>query len=180
MTARWFHSRFVRAFLTSVGLLAAVSAAGQDSSSASGQRGVTTASKTARRWTAPRTPWGDPDLQGTYTNIDELNVPIERGGSVRRQAGPSADVDLAEFTRESNATRQQTYEQGFGRNAFSNAINRYDLKPSRAWLVKDPPDGRIPALTAEAQARLAAVRRVQQRQSPPESYEDLRPWGRYR
>jgi hypothetical protein len=23
-------------------------------------------------WTAPRTPWGDPDLQGVYTNIEEL------------------------------------------------------------------------------------------------------------
>lgn len=178
MTARWFHSRFVQAFIASVGLLVPVAAAGQDSSSASGQRRVTTSSETARLWTAPRTPWGDPDLQGTYTNIDELNVPIERGGSTRRQAGIPASVDLAEFTKESNATRRQTYEQSFGRNAFSNAFNRYDLKPSRAWLVMDPPDGKIPALTAEAQERLAAARRVQQRQSPPESYEDLRPWER--
>jgi hypothetical protein len=176
MTARWFCSRFVGAFMATVALLAAAAAAGQDSSSASGQRRVTTSSQTAQRWTAPRTPWGDPDLQGNYTNIDELNVPIERGGSVRRQEGIPTDVDLAEFTKQSNATRRQTYEESFGRNAFSDAFNRYDLKPSRAWLVMDPPDGRIPALTAAGQERLAA-RRVQ-RQSPPESYEDLRPWER--
>src|SRR5215510_6157630 len=29
-------------------------------------------------WTAPRTPWGDPDLQGTYTNKHEQSTPFER------------------------------------------------------------------------------------------------------
>jgi hypothetical protein len=27
---------------------------------------------------APRTPWGDPDLQGVYTNIEQQRVPVER------------------------------------------------------------------------------------------------------
>ena len=26
----------------------------------------------------PRTPWGDPDLQGIYTNSDESGIPMER------------------------------------------------------------------------------------------------------
>ena len=26
----------------------------------------------------PRTPWGDPDLQGTYTNSNEAGLPMER------------------------------------------------------------------------------------------------------
>ena len=26
----------------------------------------------------PRTPWGDPDLQGNYTNKYEANTPLER------------------------------------------------------------------------------------------------------
>src|SRR5262245_5794868 len=29
-------------------------------------------------WTPPRTPWGDPDLQGTYTNKDESGIPMEK------------------------------------------------------------------------------------------------------
>ena len=33
---------------------------------------------TASRYAPPRTPWGDPDLQGTYTNKYELNTPFER------------------------------------------------------------------------------------------------------
>ena len=33
---------------------------------------------TAAAQTAPRTPWGDPDLQGTYTNKYETSTPLER------------------------------------------------------------------------------------------------------
>src|SRR3984893_2154794 len=29
-------------------------------------------------WTVPRTPWGDPDLQGNYTNVYENGTPLER------------------------------------------------------------------------------------------------------
>jgi len=36
------------------------------------------AQKAAGTWTPPRTPWGDPDLQGIYTNKDENNTPFER------------------------------------------------------------------------------------------------------
>ena len=34
--------------------------------------------RTAGPWAPPRTPWGDPDLQGIYTNKDENNTPFER------------------------------------------------------------------------------------------------------
>ena len=32
----------------------------------------------AARRSVPRTPWGDPDLQGIYTNRDEMGIPLER------------------------------------------------------------------------------------------------------
>src|SRR5258708_40301755 len=32
----------------------------------------------AKTWTQPRTPWGDPDLQGNYTNKYETSTPFER------------------------------------------------------------------------------------------------------
>ena len=32
----------------------------------------------AKPWAPPRTPWGDPDLQGTYTNKDESGIPMEQ------------------------------------------------------------------------------------------------------
>src|SRR5258708_12070363 len=33
---------------------------------------------TAETWTPPKTPWGDPDLQGTYTSDDYMDTPLER------------------------------------------------------------------------------------------------------
>ena len=36
------------------------------------------AAQTSGPWTPSRTPWGDPDLQGIYTNKDENNTPFER------------------------------------------------------------------------------------------------------
>ena len=41
-----------------------------------GQTQATARGRTSR--TAPRTPWGDPDLQGTYTNTYENGTPFER------------------------------------------------------------------------------------------------------
>ena len=31
-----------------------------------------------KNWNAPRTPWGDPDLQGVFTNSNEYATPLER------------------------------------------------------------------------------------------------------
>src|SRR6476660_1804462 len=32
----------------------------------------------AKAWTAPKTPWGDPDLQGTWTSDDCIGTPMSR------------------------------------------------------------------------------------------------------
>src|SRR4051812_49218291 len=39
---------------------------------------VISAQSGTRSYTAPRTPWGDPDLQGTYTNSNESGIPMAR------------------------------------------------------------------------------------------------------
>ena len=45
------------------------------------QRGTTqsgSSSAAAAGYKAPRTPWGDPDLQGVFTNSNEYMTPLER------------------------------------------------------------------------------------------------------
>src|SRR5882724_7337527 len=65
--------------LTSALVLAIVLVSGVD---ASGQaRPSAPAAKstpTAKAWTPPKTPWGDPDLQGIYTSDDYMDTPLER------------------------------------------------------------------------------------------------------
>src|SRR5258708_6520508 len=46
---------------------------------------------TAETWTPPKTPWGDPDLQGIYTSDDFMDTPLER---------PTAFGDRLYFTEE--------------------------------------------------------------------------------
>jgi hypothetical protein len=110
---------------------------------------------------APKTPWGDPDLQGVYTNNDESGIPLERPAQF---AGKSldevTDSELSELRKERN---EQAEERApfLGVLPGSNPVHWFEnfgAKNSRAWLVVDPPDGRVPPLVAEAQGRRAPGR----------------------
>src|ERR1700722_6762462 len=60
-------------------------------------------------WTAPRTPWGDPDLQGNYTNVYENGTPFERP---EQFAGRKLDeVKGEELARIKRATQERTTKQ---------------------------------------------------------------------
>jgi hypothetical protein len=107
----------------------------------------------AEAWVVPRTPWGDPDLQGVYTNTDEFNIPLEKPAEFEgRLLSDISPEELAEFARTSNEQRARNFArnnpfQGLGGVALSN------LTPSRRWLVADPPAGRVPPLTADGERR---------------------------
>jgi hypothetical protein len=51
-------------------------------------------------------------------------------------------------------------------------FENYNALNSRAWLVSDPPDGKVPPLTAEAQARQAARTQARRGRGPADSWED--------
>jgi hypothetical protein len=112
---------------------------------------------TLRAQGGPRTPWGDPDLQGTYTNTYEQGTPLERP---EQFAGRKLeDVSGAELARIRQEIQKRTI------TAFEGPIHAPDHwwqdnlfleRGSQAWFIVDPPDGRIPPLTPEAQQRNAA------------------------
>jgi hypothetical protein len=123
----------------------------------------------------PRTPWGDPDLQGTYTNTYENGTPLERPDQF---AGRKLEDVKGE---ELIALRKQIQQRTVG--AFQGPIHAPDNwwqdnldlhRGSQAWLVIDPPDGKIPPMTPEAQRRIAergAARKASGR-GPADSYTD--------
>ena len=39
---------------------------------------ISVSAQKAADYKTPRTPWGDPDLQGNYTNLSEAGTPMER------------------------------------------------------------------------------------------------------
>jgi hypothetical protein len=109
-------------------------------------------------WKAPRTPWGEPDLQGTFSN--RTITPFER----------SADVKGREFfTREEVAAMEKQAEGQSGdeartkgtRGDVERAYNDFwwdrgtKVTSLRTSIVIDPPDGRVPPQTDDARKRAA-------------------------
>jgi hypothetical protein len=114
----------------------------------------------AATYTPPRTPWGDPDLQGIYTNSNEYATPLERP---KEFAGRRLeDLTAEELSRvRQGATRQAIagLANGEVRGPDQWWLQILDLsKRQRPWLIVDPADGQIPPLTPEAKARLQGLR----------------------
>jgi hypothetical protein len=111
----------------------------------------------AQTWTTPRTPWGDPDLSGTFVNDNEYGTPLERPEEF--ESRPRDEIADAEF-------KGRAYDQVIAGLLGGNVrgpddwwLQNLDLaKRSQPWLVVDPADGRIPPLTPAGQQR--ASRRV--------------------
>jgi hypothetical protein len=120
----------------------------------SSQHGTSSKARTAEphgRYVPPRTPWGDPDLQGNFTNKYEQSTPLERPHEFdgRRHE----DLTTAELVAILEKREQQVLDRpaGVGPYQFRDILEV--TKGSRAWLIVDPPDGHMPALTPEARRR---------------------------
>jgi hypothetical protein len=107
---------------------------------------------------APRTPWGEPDLQGTYSNrtITPLERPAEAGG----RAFLTAD-EVAALEQQAQA---QSGDQSRAKGTQADVARAYNdfwwdrgtkVTSMRTSLVIDPPDGRIPPETDAARQRAA-------------------------
>ena len=129
----------------------------------------------AQTWRAPRTPDGQPDLQGIWTNT--TLTPFERPGDLSDKEFFTVDEAAAYSKRiqlqQNRDKRGATAEEDVG-GAYNDAwFDRGSAISSnrRTSVVTDPKDGRVPALTANASraagARAAVVRR------PSESARDF-------
>ena len=118
------------------------------------------AAKTTRPYSPAKTPWGDPDLQGQWPASS--NIPMQRPAALGDRA-TLTDEELAR--REAQAAKQaESDSEEFAKASGDVTINPPGYwvergKPNRqASLVVDPPDGRVPALTPEAQKRIKELR----------------------
>ena len=104
---------------------------------------------------APRTPWGDPDLEGTWTNatLTMLQRAPELGVKAFFTPAEAAAFEKQRI-QQTNADRPlRPGEVGAYNDAFFERGTR-GVKSRRTSLVIDPPDGRIPALTPQAQMKV--------------------------
>jgi hypothetical protein len=126
-------------------------------------------------WAPPRTPWGDPDLQGTYTNKDESGIPFERPTQFDgKSVADVDDVELAELIRDRSKQIEDRAPLAGGVTGAGpiHWYENYSAKNSRAWLVVEPADGKIPPQTPEADQRAATTAAARSVRGPADSPED--------
>src|SRR6478736_8939276 len=123
----------------------------------------------AQTYTPPKTPWGDPDLQGIWPSTAMVGVPFERPA----QFGNRLYLTDEEFKqRQKDAEKQSDLDnESFSvDNVKAEVVAMGDVggqtspppfwlergEPSRqSSLVVDPPDGHLPPMTPDGLRRVA-------------------------
>ena len=104
-----------------------------------------------RNWVAPKTSWGHPSLQGTWSTDDMRGIPLDRPQPLGTQEFLS-EVEFVERAKRQQAGSDHAANvQTFHRVAYGTRVFGFSS------LVVDPPNGRAPALTPDGRARAAAA-----------------------
>jgi hypothetical protein len=155
----------------------------------SAQSPTTPKTTAAKAYTAPRTPDGQPDLQGVWAN--NAATPVERPKELEGRA-TLTEAEVAALSKRAGELFNGETDAAFGDSVFTAALK--DAKTfkstdtqtgnynhfwivdrnfeNRTSLVTDPPDGKIPALTPDAQKRQDASV-AYKKEHPADGPEDL-------
>jgi hypothetical protein len=141
-------------YLACISALAAMAAIAFGQAAASQAK----AAPAAKVWIQPKTPWGDPDLQGTWTSDDCIGTPLNR---------PANLGDRLYYTEQELAQREANLERQLQNDLVETVAPnaRVSTGPPGHWgerarrpcrqtsLVVDPPNGQTPELLPEAKTR---------------------------
>lgn len=152
------HGRCVRSILTAaIGAAAASAGISLPVPPASAQAPAASAATPAP---ALKTPWGEPDLQGIWT--DETDTPLQRSPKFANREF-FTEAQRAELDRERSALMRRDRRVTRGTEldvagAYNALFFMQKRTGARTSMVVDPPNGRFPPLTPEAQKMAAADR----------------------
>ena len=152
---------------------------------------VAMAGQTTRSEPSPRTPWGDPDLQGVWNNATttplerpldlsgkefltdeevserDARVAFERSTDRRDEDAPALGASAARGGRGTIADVERAYNDFWWERGATIANNRTSI-------IIDPTDGRLPAMTPAGRDRLARGAAAAGERGPSDSYDDRR------
>jgi len=141
------------AITLTLGLTGIVGTAQTQTAPAAQTKTAAAAPTSAAKSKVPRTPWGDPDLQGTwdYRTITPLERAREFG--TREFYTEAEKKALEDRAGRRMDTVPEKITPGLNHAQWWTDPGRFVSDGYRTSLIVDPPDGRIPALTAEGRAR---------------------------
>jgi hypothetical protein len=108
---------------------------------------------------APRTPWGDPDIEGIWPSIDMVRVPLERPRQYGERVIMTAEEHAIAQKREDERIAIMARDGAGGALGAPGHWVEWGTSQLQTSLLIFPLDGRMPALTPEGRARLAAMPR---------------------
>jgi hypothetical protein len=164
--------------IASAAMLHPIFSSGQTQSNSS----TTAAAPDPKAWTMPRTPWGHPDLQGIWSTA--TITPFERPAEMADKE-VLTEKEAADFERQTLERTNRDRRDGGAEADVARAYNDFwwdsgtKVVPTRRTsLVVDPPDGKVPALTADAQQRQDARAAARKARGPADFPEDRNLWER--
>ena len=158
--------------------------------------GALTLSAQSEDWTVPRTPWGDPDLQGIWTNentgtpmqrparfgdreflTDEEVAELEQEALARYEAAVAADDDAGPRSAVDVERTEDTIEAGIYGQEYNNVWMEQPQRPgplrwTRTSLIVEPSHGQIPPYTTALLDRLEAREEARRHRGEADTWED--------
>jgi hypothetical protein len=111
--------------------------------------------------TAPKTSWGEPDLQGIW-DTTPVQIPLQRPAKFKDQEffteQQIAELDKTRAAMPGNETRSVRGTEQDVAGAYNAVFTSRRPTGRRTSLIVDPPDGRIPPVTPEVQQRREYIR----------------------
>jgi hypothetical protein len=143
-------------------------------------------------YTPPKTPWGDPDLQGIWPGTDMVGVPFERPAQFgnrlflteeefqarEKQAQRQAEVDVLDFDLEKPPDEIVALGDVGGVTSPPPHWLERGLPSRQSSLIVDPTDGKMPPMTPEGKARQSKAGGTYVKQTGFKSADELGPYDR--
>ena len=123
-------------------------------------------------WRAPRTAWGHPDLEGAWTSDSARGIPRERPAQIGSRLFLT-DEEYAQRVKADARTLQQAYNAVGAQTGGRDAAWRGEVTFRMSSQIVDPANGRMPAVTPDAENRRASRDRGSFGEGPFNTFDDF-------